>query len=643
MNARRRAARCFPVAFLSGWFLVSPVWADKPVVVSTYPANGAVDVPPDFQLSITFDRPMDVRYGGALSTSGWMAGTRQWSSDGRTLIVQRGGDLPVPGATVRIILNPSVSGLEPAQFWFRDAQGNFLDSFTFSFTVSEGDLLIPANPGAGFHWPYLLYVPNTLKTPVRLLVEPNNTLWSEDLNYHIERAKENLRNNIIRLADPLGAPYLMPVFPRYVHIEPHIYTHALDRNTLTTTLPGLERIDLQLLAMIDDARARLQGQGINVEQKFWLRGFSASGSFVSRFTTIHPERVQAVVAGAGGYGPIVPVAYWAGETLPYPTGVSDLAELVGRPFNAAAFRQVPIFIYVGDRDANIVPWYLPDQDPEVALIDRLFGGPDSFYRYPLYEQVYRSVGARGEFRIAPGFDHRPDWASERDFLEYHRATQKDPRPKPLQYEIWFPHVACMPPWKTEVGLASTVGGVAVRGELEARDAAGTPLESVPLEIPAWGHVELILNDIFAEPEKVAYVLYHSDSAFVAGHTRFYESNNGNRISIRAGTGETRGWLTKNDREGWTGIAFVNVAPEAASVRLEAVAGDGVVVDTTVRTLEPGEKEVGLAHELFTPGNVARAAYFRFSSDRKIIGFTISGSWDGRMMDGIIPSDRYMWP
>jgi hypothetical protein len=383
-----------------------------------------------------------------------------------------------------------------------------------------------------------------------------------------------------------------------------------------------------------------------VEQKFWLRGFSASGSFVSRFTAIHPERVQAVVAGAGGYGPIVPVAEWAGETLPYPTGVSDLAELVGLPFNEEAFRQVPILIYVGDRDANIVPWYLPDQDPEVARIDRLFGGPDSFYRYPLYEQVYRSVGARGEFRIAPGFDHRPDWAGERDFLEYHRATQKDPRPKPLQYEIWFPHVACMPPWTTEIGLASTVGGVAVRGELWARDAEGNPLESLPVEIPPWGHVELILNDVFSRPDDVAYVVFHSDSGFVAGHTRFYEPLN--RISIPAGTGETLGWLTKNDREGWTGIAFVNVAPQAASVRLDAVGEDGVVVVSTVVPLEPGQKLVKLAHELFRddldkPGDLSRAAYFRFRSDRKIIGFTISGSSDRNMMDGIIPSDRYLWP
>ena len=42
-------------------------------------------------------------------------------------------------------------------------------------------------------------------------------------------------------------------------------------------------MDLQLLAMIDDVRARLKAVGLVTHEKALLTGFSASGTFTNRF------------------------------------------------------------------------------------------------------------------------------------------------------------------------------------------------------------------------------------------------------------------------------------------------------------------------------------------------------------------------
>src|SRR5215472_6520300 len=85
----------------------------------------------------------------------------------------------------------------------------------------------------------------------------------------------------------LGLPYLVPAFPRPAS-KWQYYTHALDRDTLACRELGLERIDLQLIAMIRDARRRLAEAGVPIEEKVFLWGYSAAGSFTIRFTVLHP-------------------------------------------------------------------------------------------------------------------------------------------------------------------------------------------------------------------------------------------------------------------------------------------------------------------------------------------------------------------
>jgi hypothetical protein len=80
-------------------------------------------------------------------------------------------------------------------------------------------------------------------------------------------------------ADELGSPYLIPTFPRPASL-PVGYTHALDRDVLLTAVSGYVRIDLQLIAMINDARSILSSKGIAVAPKVFMAGVSPLGWYI---------------------------------------------------------------------------------------------------------------------------------------------------------------------------------------------------------------------------------------------------------------------------------------------------------------------------------------------------------------------------
>jgi dienelactone hydrolase len=202
----------------------------------------------------------------------------------------------------------------------------------FALAQTPGYELIKINsdPAKGFQWPYYLTLPSSAREPAVLLVVPNNSgTTSDDQTFHDAQARSTAQTWATQSElGNLRCPVLVPTFPR-PQSDYEVYTQALDRATLVTRLPGLERIDRQLVAMISDARSRLAARGVAIDEKVWLWGFSATGSFVSRFLILHPEIVKAAFFGAGGFGPPVPLAEHKGRRLEYPWGVADLELLTG--------------------------------------------------------------------------------------------------------------------------------------------------------------------------------------------------------------------------------------------------------------------------------------------------------------------------
>jgi hypothetical protein len=221
---------------------------------------------------------------------------------------------------------------------------------------SDSLIVVTKNPAKGFHHDYILFVPKgtPLKKKIYLLVEPNNTgKISDSIEVHKKAAIDlasvsSVGNNI---STELKIPLLVPVFPRPAS-KPLVYTHALDRDVMTEKELELKRLDLQLLHMITDAKAILQSINIQVDQKFFMNGFSASATFTNRFSFIHPDKIKAIAIGGFNGELMLPQNKIEGTKLNYPIGINDFDNLFNQSFDLKAYQSVPQFIYMGKLDEN---------------------------------------------------------------------------------------------------------------------------------------------------------------------------------------------------------------------------------------------------------------------------------------------------
>ena len=268
---------------------------------------------------------------------------------------------------------------------------------TPSITITEETLeKYEADSAKGFQWPYYLYVPSTIESSHILVITNNTGYTSDDFSIH-DQAAQSLVNWKKSLAKYLGCPLLVPVFPRPYNYQEAGYTHALDELSLSATSTVYHRLDLQLIAMIEDAINSLDEREINFEETILMWGFSASGMFANRFTALHPEKVRAAAIGAPGGWPIAPVAEYEGVELNYPIGIADLFQLVGYSFDVENFKNTPLYLYLGDQDTN-------DALPYNVTLNTYIG-TTPVSRWPIAEEIYNSVGCNCEFVLYPGVGH----------------------------------------------------------------------------------------------------------------------------------------------------------------------------------------------------------------------------------------------
>lgn len=278
---------------------------------------------------------------------------------------------------------------------------------------------VEASIAGGFQFPYIIVLPMDVHrpSPPFLLVEPNNTgVVTDDLERHHEAALRTATVSSVgnSVARSLNVPFLVPIFPRPAS-QSLTYTHALDRDTLLIDEGPLQRLDLQLIHMIDDARARLATMGVTVHEQILLNGFSASGTFANRFTAMHPNRVRAVACGGINGILTLPLASREGIGLPYPIGVSDLLELTGEAFALEAWRRVPQFVYMGADDSNDAVAFDDGYSAEErAAVHAVLGARMQPDRWASVQAVYRDSNADVTFRTYEGIGHGTNGAMNQD-------------------------------------------------------------------------------------------------------------------------------------------------------------------------------------------------------------------------------------
>jgi len=269
---------------------------------------------------------------------------------------------------------------------------------------------IEAQPTKGFTYPYYLYVPKAMrqirvqKQTHTILVLPNNAgKTSDDFAVHEADVKRKIKNNA-EVADLLGVAILMPVFPR-PKTDWQIYTHALDRDSMLTDKKEYKRFDLQLAAMIDNAREKLKAEKLKTNKRVLMLGWSASGMFVNRFTFLHPKRVKAAVIGSPGGWAIAPVAAYREKTLRYPIGVGDFETVSGKDLDIKNLRKVPLFVFLGDKDDNDSVVFRDSYEKEDEdLIFALFG-KTPVERWEDSKKFYQDNKLKAEFRLYPNAAH----------------------------------------------------------------------------------------------------------------------------------------------------------------------------------------------------------------------------------------------
>jgi hypothetical protein len=106
---------------------------------------------------------------------------------------------------------------------------------------------------------------------------------------------------------------------------------------------------------------------------------------------------------------------------------------------------------------------------------------------------------------------------------------------------------------------------------------------------------------------------------------------GNQLAAYAGgggTGAKSGVFAKIEKDGWTGIAFVNTEASAASVTLTAYKDNGTTVATQVLPVGGHAKVVKPAEDIFFSQDISSATYIAYmlSATTSLTDFRARTSW-----------------
>ncbi len=198
--------------------------------------------------------------------------------------------------------------------------------------------------------------------------------------------------------------------------------------------------------------------------------------------------------------------------------------------------------------------------------------------------------------------------------------------------VYYPHVASTETWWTGI-VAYNPYSYSREAVVLPFNAAGTPLSATTIDIPALSRYSQEVSGLGLPAETAWFMVTSTEE--LSGFELF-GTRDGNAMAgvCSMGTRGVQGVFAKLEKSGWTGIALVNAVASAATVTLSAYDDSGTVRAVRTITLDPFEKVVEVAENLFPGQDLRPATYIGYTSTQNLVGFQLNGSEDGTMLDGL---------
>ena len=197
--------------------------------------------------------------------------------------------------------------------------------------------------------------------------------------------------------------------------------------------------------------------------------------------------------------------------------------------------------------------------------------------------------------------------------------------------LYYPHIASDEEWWTGV-VAFNPSSSSSTITITPYTEEGTSLDTREHVITPGGKYIGTVDGLELPPDTAWFTI---DSSRAITGFELFGKDDGSQLAGYTGVGISgkEGVFAKVEKNGWTGIAFVNIEDAAASVTLTAYDNYGTEVATRILSLGSHAKLVQLAQEIFNQ-DISAATYIEYSSSKELVGFQLNGSSNGMMLDAL---------
>ena len=272
------------------------------------------------------------------------------------------------------------------------------------------------DPENDISFPSMIAIPMVKADKIgKQMILETNTRETNIMDVQLEHAME-IGMNLIRIVRQKPSVVVVPLIPSEIDSP---YYQQLSKECFEQN-PGDKtyRIDEQIVRLIEKAKRTVRKtNGIDLEDKIFLNGYSSSGVFAQRFALLHPDLISAVcIGGASGSIPI------PNKEFDYPIGIADFEELTGKQFDMESYKKIAFTYYVGelegdekdytrfDEYGNPVPMhdmsYLHESVPtDVGIKQRALLGKDLLERAQKTVDIVKGMGIKIKHTVVLGREH----------------------------------------------------------------------------------------------------------------------------------------------------------------------------------------------------------------------------------------------